>query len=60
MSYIPLHSNRECAGKEAHKNWSMVKSEKAAPIAGTALRATGPVPPMNSRQGTPSIHSCET
>ena len=40
----PLHTNRECGKREAHITWSMVKPEKTAPVTGTTLRTTGPVP----------------
>ena len=30
--------------REAHKEWSMVIREKAAPVTGATLRTTGPVP----------------
>ena len=36
-------------GKEVHKSWSMAIPEKAAPVTGTTLRITGPVP-ADSRQ----------
>ena len=40
----PLHTNDTGCGKiEAHKNWSMVKPEKVAPVTGITLRTTGPV-----------------
>ena len=40
-----LHTNiNGGSGKrEAHKNWSLVKPEKATPVTGTTLRTTGPV-----------------
>ena len=44
----PLHTtnqNRgECGKREAHNKMIMVKPEKAAPVTGTTLTATGPVP----------------
>ena len=53
-----LHTNSiSGSGKrEAHKNWSLVKPEKAAPVTGTTLRTTDPVP-TDSRQGTPSVRN---
>ena len=41
-------------GREAQKNWSMVKPEKAAPITGTTLRVTS-IAPADSRQLTSSV-----
>ena len=38
-----------CGKREAHINWSMVTCKMAAPVTGTALRTTGPVP-VDSRQ----------
>ena len=46
-TYICDHTyiTKGCCGKrEAHINWSMVMPEKAAHVAGTTLRTTGPVP----------------
>ena len=37
-------TNSGCGKTEAYINWSMVISEKAAPVTGTTLRTTGPVP----------------
>ena len=45
--YIPISTVG--VGKERHINWSMAIPEKAAPITGTTLRTTGPVP-ADSRQ----------
>ena len=45
----PLHANSWRGKREAHINWSVVKSEKAARVTRTTLRTTGPVP-ADSRQ----------
>ena len=47
-AYKPLDTISGCGKREAHINWSMVM-QKAAPVAGTTLRTTGPVP-ADSRQ----------
>ena len=48
MSTIPVIVGG--VGKERRiKNWPMVMPEKAAPVTGTTLRTTGPVP-ADSRQ----------
>ena len=41
-----LHTNsvKRVWEREAHINWSMVIPDKAAPVTGTTLRTTGPVP----------------
>ena len=44
LSTCQLHINSGCGKREAHTNRSMVKPEKAAPVTGTTLRTTGPVP----------------
>ena len=38
----PLHTNSGCGKRDAHNNWSMMKSENAAPVTGTTVRTTGP------------------
>ena len=46
--------------REAHKNGSMVKAEKTAPVIRTTLRrTTGPVP-ADSWWGTSSVRKCVT
>ena len=35
---IPVHTNSGCGKRDAHKNWSMAKAEKAASVTGTTLR----------------------
>ena len=45
----PIHTNSGCGKGEAHINWSMVTCKMAAPVTGTTLRTTGPVP-ADSRQ----------
>ena len=37
-------TNSGCREREAHINWSVLSPKKAAPVAGTTLRTTGPVP----------------
>ena len=37
-------TNSGCGKREARNNWSMAIPEKAAPVTGTALRTTGPMP----------------
>ena len=49
LSTCALHTNSGCGKREAHINWSMVTCKMAAPVTGTALRTTGPVP-EDSRQ----------
>ena len=49
LSTCPLHTNSGCGQREAHINWSMMTCKKAAPVTGTTLRTTGPVP-TDSRQ----------
>ena len=44
LSACPLHTNSGCGKREAHISWSMVRPAKAAPVTGTTLRTTGPVP----------------
>ena len=48
-SKSPLHTNSGCGKRQAHINWSMVTCKMAAPVTGTTLRTTGPVP-ADSRQ----------
>ena len=45
----PLHTNSGCGKREAHINWSIMTCKMAAPVTGTTLRTTGPVP-ADSRQ----------
>ena len=57
-----LHTNNiGCEKTEAHEIWSVVEPEKAVPVTQTTctLRTIGPAP-VNSRQGTPSVHNCVT
>ena len=65
---IPLHSNCSTAvhhnranpvRKFRHINWSMVTCKIAAPVTGTMLRTTDPVP-ADSRQWTSLIRNCVT
>ena len=52
LSLAPRHTNpilpnetyakSGCEKREVRRNWSMVISEKVAPVTGTALRTTGP------------------
>ena len=49
VSHMSTVYNSGCGKREAHKNWSMVVPEKAAPVTGTTLRSTGRVP-ADSRQ----------
>ena len=44
-----IHTNSWCGKRQAHKMWSMVIPEKAAPVIGTTSSTTGPVP-VDSRQ----------
>ena len=44
LSTCLLHTNSGRGKREAHNSWSMVKPEKTAPVTGTTLRTTGPVP----------------
>ena len=49
VSTCPLHTISGCGKREARINWSMVTCKMAAPLTGTTLRTTGPVP-ADSRQ----------
>ena len=49
LSICQLHTTSGCGKREAHINWSMVTCKMAAPVTGTTLRTTGPVP-AESRQ----------
>ena len=40
--YSITHSG--CRKREAHIDWYIVRTAKAAPVTGTTLRTTGPVP----------------
>ena len=40
---IHFSTKGRCEKREVHKNWSVVKPEKAAPITGTTLGTAGPV-----------------
>ena len=46
MSSCPLlvYNNSGCGKREAHINWPMVIPERAAHVASTTLRTTGPAP----------------
>ena len=44
LSTYPVHTKSGCGKSEAHINWSMVTCKMAAPVTGTTLRTTGPVP----------------
>ena len=46
----PLYTSSGCRRREAQKNWSKVKPEKAAPVVtGTALKTTDPVTAASRR-----------
>ena len=47
-TFLPISASG-CGRKEVHINWFMLKPAKAAPVTGTTLRFTGPVP-AGSRQ----------
>ena len=49
ISTCPLRTNSDCGKREAHINWSMVTCKLEAPVTGTTLTTTGPVP-ADSRQ----------
>ena len=49
LSTCLLQTNSGCGKRETHINWSMVTCKMAAPVTGTTLRTTGPVP-ADSRQ----------
>ena len=49
LSTCLLHTNSGCGKREAHINWSMVTCKMAAPVTGTTLKTTGPMP-ADSRQ----------
>ena len=44
LSTCPLHTKSGCGKSEAHIKWSKVTCKMAAPVTGTTLRTTGPVP----------------
>ena len=46
---MPTSYHSGCGKREAHISWSKVIPSKAAPVTGTTLRTTGPVP-ADSRQ----------
>ena len=58
-SLLELHNNIGCGKREVHIDWSMMTCKMAAPVTGTTLRTTGPVP-ADSRQWTSSVHNCVT
>ena len=41
---ILIHTNSGCGKREAHINRFVVRPAKAAPVTGTSLRFTGPLP----------------
>ena len=58
MQHFPSSGTySECGKREAHIDWSVVTCKKAAPVTGTTLRTTDPVP-ADSRQVTPSVRNC--
>ena len=54
-TYYPLHANNGSGKREARIDWSMVIPDKAAPVTGTTLRTTGPVPPQLRDPITPGL-----
>ena len=59
LSTCPLYTNSGYGKREAHINWSMMTCKMAAPVTGTTLRTTGPMP-ADSRQWTLSVRNCVT
>ena len=43
-AFCITHTNSGCGRIEAHKTWSKVTPEKAAPVTRTTLMTTGPAP----------------